>query len=71
VLGYVKLPYAQRQMFRQARFLRRAASRMEQGVWRESGLGGALTTAQQDSIYALGRHLRDDAEELERRALCR
>lgn len=69
MFGYVKLPYEQRRMMRQARFFHRAAGRMLQGVHRQTGLGGDLTTSQQDSLFATARRLRDDAEDLERRAL--
>jgi len=66
----VKLPLNRWRIMKQAKFYRRAARRLEQGVWRTSGLAGYLTKDQQDDIRRRARALREESEALEATALC-
>ena len=63
---YAKLPYNARVKLRQAKRLRKAANRVERGLWRE----GFLTRDQERVVWGAAGRLRDEAEQAEREALC-
>jgi hypothetical protein len=65
---YVKLPYHRRLRLKASRKLRRAANRVEQGLWRENNI---LTQEEKGFLYDTARVIRERARKAEEEALCR
>lgn len=64
---YAKLPYESRRKLKEAKRLRRAANRVEKGMWRE----GYMSEDSKSLVYGASHTLRDEARQLERQAMCR